>query len=251
MTGQLQIGIIGDYDAEALTHRVTQEAIDHTAAALSVQARVRWIATDDLGTADLANGAGDLLGGFDALWCAPGSPYRSLEGALAGIRFARESRIPFLGTCAGFQHVVLEYARNVIGFVDAQHAEYDPTASHLFINQLACSLVGKKMTILLKPSSRAYEHYGRSEVMEQYYCRFGLNPTYQPLIEAAGLQIAGYDTDGEARIVELPDYPFYIATLFLPQLDSSAAQPHPLISAYLRSALTWQGAQAMAGGTVR
>jgi CTP synthase (UTP-ammonia lyase) len=250
MARQLQIGIIGDYDAEALTHRVTHEAIDHAAAALDVHARVRWVATADLATADLANGVGDLLDGFDALWCAPGSPYRSLEGALAGIRYARESRLPFLGTCAGFQHVVLEYARNVIGFVDAQHAEYDPAASHLFINQLACSLVGKKMTIILKPSSRAYGYYGRSEVMEQYYCRFGLNPTYQPLIEAQGLHIAGYDTDGEARIVELPDHPFYLATLFLPQLDSTAAQPHPLISAYLSSALTWQGMHTVVGEAI-
>jgi CTP synthase (UTP-ammonia lyase) len=235
MGKQLKIGIIGDYDPETRTHIVTNAAIDHTAQALQINAGVEWIETTRL-----AQPAHEVLNGFDALWCAPGSPYRHMQGALDGIRFARESQIPFLGTCAGFQHVVIEYARNVLGFADAQHAEYDSTASRLFVNQLACSLVGKTMTIRLKPESHAFRYYGRGEVMEQYYCQFGLNPAYQSLIEAGGLVIAGYDSDGEARVLELPDHPFFVATLFLPQLDSTLDQPHPLIVAYLRSALEWQ-----------
>ncbi len=239
MAKQLQIGIIGDYNPEAHTHSVTDQAIEHAAQALQITPRVDWIHTSRL-----AQAAHRVLHGFDALWCAPGSPYQSMQGALEGIRFARQSHIPFIGTCAGFQHVVIEYARNVLGFVDAQHAEYDPTASHLFINQLACSLVGKKMTIQLNPASHAYGYYGcsegYSEVMEQYYCQFGLNPVYQPQIEAGGLHIAGFDSDGEARILELHDHPFFVATLFLPQLDSIAERPHPLILAYLQSALAWQ-----------
>jgi len=232
MQNEVSIGIIGDYDAEARTHQVTNGAIAHAAAALGVQARVEWVETTRL-----AQAAAGVLGNFDALWCAPGSPYRDMQGALEGIRFAREARRPFLGTCAGFQHVVIEFARNVLGFVDAQHAEYDPTASQLFVHQLACSLLGKRMTIVLNPGSRAIGIYGRSEVMEQYYCQFGLNPAYQSLIEGGGLRIAGFDTDGEARILELDDHPFFVATLFLPQLDSTAERPHPLIMAYLQSAL--------------
>lgn len=235
MGKQLKIGIIGDYNPEARTHIVTNAAISHAAHTLQVVAGVQWIETTRL-----VQPAHEVLAGFDALWCAPGSPYRHMQGALDGIRFARESQIPFLGTCAGFQHVVIEYARNVLGFADAQHAEYDPTASRLFVNQLACSLVGKTMTILLKPESRAFRYYGRAEVTEQYYCQFGLNPAYQSLIEEGGLMIAGYDTDGEARVLELPNHPFFVATLFLPQLDSTPEQPHPLISAYFRSALEWQ-----------
>jgi len=235
MTKDLRIGIIGDYNPEARTHQVTNAAIGHAAAALGITPLVEWIETTRL-----AQPASEVLGDFDALWCAPGSPYRYMQGALEGIRFARQSPRPFLGTCAGFQHVVIEFARNVLGFVDAQHAEYDPSASQLFVHQLACSLLGKTMTIVLNPASHAYRIYARGEVMEQYYCQFGLNPAYQPLIEGGGLRIAGFDTDGEARILELDDHPFFVATLFLPQLDSTAERPHPLIMAYLQSALEWR-----------
>lgn len=89
---------------------------------------------------------------YDAFWCAPGSPYRSLTGALDAIRFAREERVPFIGTCGGFQHAVIEYARNVLGFADARHAEYDPYASSdLFISALSCSPFGETMRVEIEP----------------------------------------------------------------------------------------------------
>lgn len=91
----------------------------------------------------------DQLGQFDGIWCVPGSPYKSLIGALEGIRWARQSRKPFLGTCGGFQHVVLEYARNVLGIHEAQHEEYDPYASKLIVSRLPCSLVGNRLLIEL------------------------------------------------------------------------------------------------------
>src|SRR5262245_40283516 len=235
MTTHVRIGIIGDYNPDALTHQATDAALRHAADRLGLAAAVEWLPTPEL-EHDLRQ----RLRTFDALWCAPGSPYHSMRGALLGIRYAREEGTPFVGTCGGFQHVVIEYARNVLGFADAQHAEYDPTASHLFVHQLACSLLGKKMTIVLNPTSRAYRLYGRGAVQEQYYCQFGLHPDYQPMIEEGGLRIAGFDTDGEARILELESHPFFMATLFLPQLDSTAEQPHPLITAYLQSAREWR-----------
>lgn len=125
----------------------------------------------------------------------------------------------------------------MLGVEDAQHAEYDPHASRLFVSQLACALVGKTLAIRLDPASQVFRLYGRSEVVEQYYCQFGLNPDYQAALEQGGLHIAGYDTDGDVRILELTTHPFFIATLFLPQLNSTAAQPHPLIVAYLQRAV--------------
>jgi CTP synthase (UTP-ammonia lyase) len=235
MGKQINIGVIGDYNPAFQPHIATEQAISHAAQLLQFDPAIEW-----LPTLELAQAAPDRLQRFDALWCAPGSPYQSLAGALEGIRFARTANIPFLGTCAGFQHVVIEYARNVLGFADAQHAEYDPSASRLFVNQLACSLLGKTMTISLQPNSRARHLYGRAQVSEQYYCQFGLNPAYQATIEAGGLRISGYDSDGEARILELEHHPYFVATLFLPQLNSSADEPHPLIVAYLRSAAASQ-----------
>lgn len=200
---------------------------------------VHWLETSSLEDADLAQ----LAAAHDALWCAPGSPYRSLDGALRAIRLARESGVPFLGTCGGFQHVVIEYARNVLGFEDAQHAEYDPYASDLFISELSCSLAGQAMEVRLESNSRAARGYGRTQTLEQYYCNFGLNPEHQGRLHEGGLRIVGKDQDGEARVLELPNHRFYIATLFVPQLSSSAGFPHPLITAYLEAAMR-SGGQA-------
>jgi CTP synthase (UTP-ammonia lyase) len=231
MARAIAVGVIGEFNPEFPPHVATDHALQHAAAALGVDVDVRWLNTvelEDLPAAQLA--------GHDALWCAPGSPYRSMDGALRAIRIARESDWPFLGTCGGFQHVVIEYARNVLGFQDAQHAEYDPYASELFISALSCSLVGQTMNVRLEPGSRAAHLYGKSEVSERYYCNFGLNPDHQKRLHDGGLRVVGTDQDGEARVVELPDRRFYLATLFVPQLSSTADSPHPLITAYLRAA---------------
>jgi CTP synthase (UTP-ammonia lyase) len=229
---RISVGVIGDFDPEFPPHPATNSALLHAAAALGVGVDVRWHATDALEGADLTHTLTD-----DALWCAPGSPYKSLDGALRGVRFARETRAPFLGTCGGFQHVVIEYARNVLGFEDAQHAEYDPYASDLFITELTCSVAGQRMEVRLSGDSRAAGFYGRTETAEEYYCNFGLNPEHQQRLHDGGLRVVGVDQDGEARVLELPDHPFFIATLFVPQLRSSPGAPHPLITAYLRAAV--------------
>jgi CTP synthase (UTP-ammonia lyase) len=228
---QLAIGIIGDYDANFCPHQATDAALQHAAVALDLSVDITWLATESLnGSTD------DRLQLYDALWCAPGSPYRSVQGALSGIRYAREHRRPFLGTCGGFQHAVIEYARNVLGFADAEHAENDPYASRLFISALSCSLAGKTMQVHIDTTSRVYSYYQQMCVEEQYYCNFGLNPAYRSIVHDGGLRAAGVDQDQEARILELPEHPFFVATLFVPQITSTPERPHPLIMAYLRAA---------------
>ena len=223
--------MIGDFDPGFEPHAATDAALGHAAAALGVEVEVRWYPTESLLDADPAEVLTE-----DALWCAPGSPYRSLDGALRGVRFARERDLPLLGTCGGFQHIVIEYARNVLGFADAQHAEYDPYASNLFISELSCSLAGRTMAVELVAGSRSAEFYGGTETSERYYCNFGLNPEHRRLLDEGGLRVVGVDQDGEARVLELPDRRFYVATLFVPQLSSALGAPHPLIVAYLRAA---------------
>ncbi|MFL5807276.1 MAG: glutamine amidotransferase-related protein [Roseiflexaceae bacterium] len=229
---QLILGIIGDYDANFPPHQATDAALQHAAAALGPAIAVSWLPTESLG-----DSVDVRLQPYDALWCAPGSPYMSMQGALNGIRYAREHRRPFLGTCGGFQHVVIEYARNVLGFADAEHAENDPYASRLFISALSCSLAGKTMQVDIDMNSRVYSYYQQARVEEQYYCNFGLNPAYQSIVHDGGLRVVGVDQDQEARILELPDHPFFVATLFVPQLTSTPKRPHPLIVAYLRAAI--------------
>ena len=224
----LRIGIIGDFNPGNPTHLATNTAIQHSARACFVEAEVEWLPTD----------TEHDIGRFHGLWCSPGSPYRSLDGALHAVRWARLNRTPFLGTCGGFQHAALEFARNVMHISDAQHAEYDPYASVLFVRPLSCSLVGMVLPIELKPGTLAASLYPQSRIEENYYCNFGLNPDYHAAMEAAGMEISGWDDQGEARIVELADHPFFLGTLFVPQTKSSPESPHPVVNGFVHSALT-------------
>ena len=229
----MRVAVVGEHHMGHEPQDAIATALAHSAAAAGAPVEHEWVATPELE----ANAA-DRLSGFDAVWCAPGSPYLSLDGALEAIRVARENGVPFIGTCAGLQHAVIEFARNVLGVTSAQHAEYDPLASDLFIDELLCSLVGQTMSIrLVDDALRAI--YGASDATERYYCRFGVNPAHRPALEAAGLTTAGVDVaDGDVRIVRIPAHPFFIATLFVPQTASTPERPHPLVTAFVRAAST-------------
>jgi CTP synthase (UTP-ammonia lyase) len=128
----------------------------------------------------------------------------------------------------------------VLGIEDAEHEETAPSAPTLLVSKLSCSLVGKTQTIKILPGSLLRRAYGREEVTEQFACNYGLNPQFQDRIEKSQIKITGLDLDGEVRVVELFDHPFYVATLFLPQISSKPESPHPLIVAYLRAALAFR-----------
>jgi CTP synthase (UTP-ammonia lyase) len=160
-----------------------------------------------------------------------------MEGALTAIQLARGQRIPLLGTCGGFQHIILEYARNMLGFADAEHEESSPQASRRFISRLSCSLVGRTGNITLKPDSLVARTYGRTRIEEQYRCNFGLNPEYVDALCSSALRIVGLDNDGAVRVVELAEHPFFVGTLFVPQHISSPSAPHPLVSGFVKASL--------------
>ncbi len=172
---------------------------------------------------------------FDGLWVAPGSPYKNMDRTLWAIRYARENDVPTIGTCGGFQHIMLEYARNLLGFKDANHAEYDPYASNLFISELACSLAGREMDLSFEEGSKVAEIYGSTCAKEAYYCNFAVNPEYLEEIRKGPIRISGSDSEGEVRVIEYPDHPFFIGTLFVPQTRSRKENPHPLVTAFLKS----------------
>ena len=129
--------------------------------------------------------------------------------------------------------MVLEYARTVLNFKDAQHAEYDAYASDLFISELACSLAGREMKLNFVEGSRVAQIYGSLSVTEEYYCNFGVNPDKVQLLKSGPLRITGSDTEGEVRVIELPNHPFFLGTLFVPQARSTLSHPHPLVNAFL------------------
>lgn len=230
MTKTMRIGLIGDFNPAVKAHIAIPRAVALAADALECAAETSWLAT-----LLLEHNTAELLPAYDALWCVPASPYASMEGALSAIRFARERGIPFLGTCGGSQHVIIEYARNVLGLAEADHAETNPSTPLPLIASLVCSLIEVQDTIYLKPGSRIAAIYGRTEIVEGYHCSYGLNPHYHALFEQGGIYITGVDVNGEARVFELSGHPFFVGTLFQPERSAFAGAAHPLIVAYLQA----------------
>ena len=240
--GVIRIGILGDFNPEFRSHHATNDSLQHAAAKLGLKIDSQWLPTPSLAKPT----ATEILATFDAVWASPGSPYQSMEGMLRGIQFAREQDWPFLGTCGGFQYTLIEVARNVIGLADADSAENNPGSKHVVISPVACEapnrsandpkLSGRVGEIRLRPGSFLQSFYEKDLVEEEFFCNFEINPEYEYCTMEAGLPTVARGANGEVRAIESPTHRFFVATLFQPQLSSTAQKPHPLISGFLKAA---------------
>jgi CTP synthase len=205
------LALVGDYSESVVAHQAIPRALELARERIGVEVAWNWVPTPTIGT------AGEELSGYSGVWLVPASPYQSTEGALAAVRWAREGRRPFLGTCGGFQHALLEFARNVAGLPNADHEETNPVAKTMLLTALSCSLVGQSGLVHLAARSRLHEAYGRNSVLEGYHCNYGFNPAYRRQLECAGLQFTAWDDAGAIRGAELPSHPFFVGTLFQPE----------------------------------
>jgi len=224
----LRIALVGDYNPDVLAHQAIPLAIDDAAAVLEITADYDWLATTELTSPE------DLVG-YDAIWLVPASPYKNAEGAFIAARYARENSVPFLGTCGGFQHALIEYARNVLGWQDAAHVETD-TEGRMVIAPLTCSLVEVSDAIELRANTLIAKAYGQEEIEEGYHCNYGVSPEFAQELEKGDMRVTGWDAQGEIRAVELVTHPFFIATLFQHERAALAGRPAPLVRALLRAA---------------
>lgn len=224
------IALLGEYDPELLGHKATAEAIKHSATHLgNSQVEAVWVSTAEINKTPLSDFAG--------IWITPGKkPYLNNEAMLEAIRCARENGIPCLGTCRGFQYMIIEYARNVLGFKNAEHQENDSAAPCLVIRQLPYQLARRKMTISFLPGSQVAGIYGEKTAIERYFCQCGVSLEMEPFFGGQALRSTGADEEGEFRVIELMDHPFFIGTLFVPQIRSTEVLPHPLITAFVQAA---------------
>lgn len=230
----MKIGIIGEFDEKFRPHVATNEAIEHSRSLVDSEFLTEWISTEFVET-DFE----EVLKHYQGFWIAPGSPYKSMKGALKLIKHTRMNKIPTIGTCGGFQHMAIEFARNVLKVKEAEHAEYNPYASELVVNPLSCELKGEALEIeIINKECQVYSIYKTDRIKEKYYCNFGLNPDYQSQFDEKGFKIVGSDKHKEARILELKSHPFFIATLFVPQDNSTIEEPHKLITAFLRAVVS-------------
>jgi CTP synthase (UTP-ammonia lyase) len=187
-----------------------------------------WLPSSEVTSETLANATG--------IWLVPGSPYQSTEGALLACRWARERGVPFLGTCGGFQHAVMELAVNVLGLSDAVHAEMNPDAATQVIHLLACGLVGVRAGVRFVPGSRLAALAGTEESEEGYQCRYGVNPEFRAALESAEFRFTAFDPQGEIRGGELSGHPFFFGTLFQPERAALSGRLHPIVSGWMRAA---------------
>jgi CTP synthase (UTP-ammonia lyase) len=222
-----RIALVGDRSPHVRSHARIPQLLEALRRRHQIDLDAYWVPTTE---------AAQGMDGFDGIWLLPGSPYRSEAGALAAIRTAREQAIPFLGTCAGFQHTLLEYARNVCGLT-VQHAENEPDADDPLIIPLACSLAGHEGPVQVTAGSLAERILGGSRTVERYHCSYGLDPGRIDVLAGHGLRFTGFDDEGDARIVELPDHPFFLATLFQPELAGDGTRPHPIIRTFATAAV--------------
>jgi CTP synthase (UTP-ammonia lyase) len=222
----VRIALVGDFSPEVIAHRAINESMRLAGGA---HVEPHWLHTSSIQH-------GQPLESFHGIWCVPNSPYANTAGALWAIEWARTRRVPFLGTCGGFQHAVLEFVRNVLGRNDAAHAEMDPSTSFPVIAPLACALVEKSERILPTGHGRFTQWFGATPRSEGFHCSFGLNPTYEALLENSGLEVVARGDSGEVRAVELREHPFFIGTLFQPERTALRGELHPLVEAFLRAA---------------
>jgi CTP synthase (UTP-ammonia lyase) len=223
------IALVGDYSERHTAHRAIPRALELAREASGAEVDWEWVATR--GIADAPRD----LAAYSAVWVVPASPYENTEGALGAIRWARETGRPFLGTCGGFQHALIEFARDVAGIAEADHAETNPGGPALLVTRLSCSLVEASATVHFAAGSLLFASYGGESATEGYRCNYGFNPAFRAALESAGLRFTSWDDAGDVRGAELPSHPFFAGVLFQPERAALRGEVPPLVLAFARA----------------
>jgi CTP synthase (UTP-ammonia lyase) len=216
------IALVGDRSPSVRAHARIPQLIDALRRRDGVVLDPYWVPSTE---------AHSGLEDFDGIWIVPGSPYASPEGAIAAARTARERGIPFLGTCGGFQHAVLMLARDVAGIAGAGHEE-NGDEGELVVVALECSLVGHEGGIAYDPGTLMQRIMGVERSVERYHCSYGIDQAYLDRLREAGVVFSAHDEAGDVRALELPDHPFFLGTLFQPELAGDGTRAHPVIRAF-------------------
>ncbi len=227
---QKQIALVGDFDAQVVAHQAIEKCF-----ALAQQCALQPVKRHWLSTEIIVEGDVHQFDSFQGIWCVPASPYRSTQGALWAIQYARTHAVPFLGTCGGYQHALLEYARNVLGLKHCGHTELDPAAPLPLLERMHCPLIEQSQKIhLTNDGFRSI--YGADSGQEGFNCSYGLNPKYEHLFSGTVLEIVARSEEGQARAFQLKGHPFFIGTQFQPERRVFTGSLHPLVNAFFQAA---------------
>ncbi len=225
-----KIAVIGEKNLAHVSHQGIERSVAAFRRHFDPALGYSWIGTNTIDSKSVDTVLRDVTG----VWCAPGSPYASTEGAFLAIRHARLHGKAFLGTCGGFQHALMEFAQNVLAR-PAEHAELNPGATEPLIMKLSCSLVGAKGKVLATDSPRFSALLGGSESVEEFHCNYGFNADLAGLFDGSALKFVAHDERGQVRAFRLEGHPFYVGTLFQPERRALGGPLHALVEAFLRA----------------
>ena len=242
--GSVEIALVGKYVALHDAYLSVAEALTHGGIENDVKVNIRWVDSETVTDGNAA----ELLDGADGVLVPGGFGSRGIEGKIAAVRWARESRVPFLGICMPRQMAVVEYARHVCGWADAHSSELDPATTHpvidLMPDQRGVTAKGGTMRLGAYPckvvsrGSRTYQAYGAEEISERHRHRYEFNNEYRQEMQDAGLVISGTSPDGRlVETVELPGRDFHLGAQFHPEFKSRPNRAHPLFKGFIAAAL--------------
>jgi CTP synthase (UTP-ammonia lyase) len=220
----IRIALLGDRDPRFVTHRALDAAVEQLPDGVAAE----WVGTD--------TPAARELDGFDGVWAVPGTPYRDDDAVLAAIDRSIGDGTPLLGTCGGFQYALLALARRA-GIDDAVHAELEPEALAPVVAPLSCSLVGEEREVTCVPGTRLAAICGEEPFTGFHWCNYGLADPFVAPLEDAGVVVSAHAPDAGVEGIELRDHPFFVATLFQPQVGAFCGGPlHSLVTAFVHAA---------------
>lgn len=222
------IAIIGEFDKSLPAHATKLDAVKHSAKYIGAEVEATW-----LPSMEADDGVCDE---FDGVWLAAGRAYENFHAVNSVIKEARERSIPLLGTCRGFQQMVLEFARNVLEISNAEHEERDETAPNLFLTKLPVSLA-RRRSISITEGTPLEPIYSRKHAPEVFFGNYGVNPSVEGRLTKGGFISMASDSEGNYRAGGIARHPFFKGSLFVPQLRSTKDSPHPLVTAFLKSVI--------------
>ena len=239
---ETEIAIVGKYIQLHDAYLSVVEALKHGGIASRVNVNIRWVDSEEIER----QGCEPLLKGVDGILIPGGFGHRGTEGKIQAVKYARENKIPFLGICLGMQMAIVEFARDVAGFKDANSAELNPDTMHpviyLMPEQNGVENIGGTLRLgaypcVLKEGTKAYELYGAKEISERHRHRYEVNNDYRSALEEHGMTMAGLSPDGRiVEMIELEDHPFFIGTQGHPELKSRPNRAHPLFRGFVKAA---------------
>ena len=239
----VNIGLIGKYVELQDSYKSILEAFIHAGAANETKVNVVSVHSEYLDASNCA----EKLAGLDGILVAPGFGERGIEGKIEAVRYARENKLPFFGICLGMQMAVIEYARTVLGYADANSTEMNSATAHPVIDLMEeqKNITDKGGTMRLgswncslQPGSLAHKIYGVSQISERHRHRYEFNSSYLVELQQAGLKASGTNPEtGLVEIVEIENHPFFIGVQYHPEYKSTVANPHPLFVSFVAAAV--------------